>query len=47
MRAQLSQERDTMRHETLSKDLELKEIRARIDKTVRSFPVAMITILNL
>ena len=34
MRSQLSQERDTARHSSLQKDLELRELRARIDKLV-------------
>ena len=34
LRTQLSQERDSVRHLTLQKDLELKELRNRIDKDV-------------
>ncbi|KAI0693206.1 hypothetical protein BC835DRAFT_1276339 [Cytidiella melzeri] len=37
LRAHLSQERDATRHTTLSKDLELKELRNRIDKTNEEF----------
>jgi hypothetical protein len=37
LRTQLNQEREATRHATLSKDLELKEIRAQIDKTVRRY----------
>ena len=38
LRTQLGQERDATRHSTLSKDLELKEVRNRIDKMVRANP---------
>lgn len=34
LRMQLSQERDSVRHLTLQKDIELKELRNRIDKDV-------------
>ena len=33
LRSQLNQERDSVRHLTLQKDLELKELRVRIDKS--------------
>ena len=33
MRSQLHQERDSVRHLTLQKDLELKELRVRVDKS--------------
>ena len=35
LRTQLSKERDTIRHLTLQKDLELKDLRVRIEKAVR------------
>jgi len=35
LRAQVTQERDNARHATLQKDLELKELQSRLDKTVR------------
>lgn len=34
LRSQLTQERDSARHAALQKDLELKELRTRIDKLV-------------
>ena len=48
LRAQLSQERDNTRHSQLQKDLELRELRTRIDKTVSSVCHTMIdTVLKL
>jgi hypothetical protein len=35
LKAQLSQERDNLRHVSLQKDMEVKELQSRIDKTVR------------
>ncbi|KAI0338862.1 hypothetical protein BDW22DRAFT_1362157 [Trametopsis cervina] len=37
LRTQLTQERDSMRHSVLQKDLELREIRTRIDKTTEDY----------
>ncbi|KAF5382472.1 hypothetical protein D9615_003024 [Tricholomella constricta] len=37
LRTQLSQERDTIRHVTLQKDIELKELQTRLDKTLQEF----------
>lgn len=34
MKAQLSQERDAVRHVTLQKDIDLKDLQTRLDKTV-------------
>lgn len=34
LRTQLSQERDSVRHISLQKDIELKELQARLDKAV-------------
>ncbi|KAF7299642.1 hypothetical protein HMN09_00969600 [Mycena chlorophos] len=40
MRHQLSKERDTVRHVSLQKDLEIKELQARLDKTTQEFAKA-------
>ncbi|KAG6813573.1 hypothetical protein H0H92_009617 [Tricholoma furcatifolium] len=37
LRAQLSQERDNIRHVTLQKDIELKEFQTRIDKGIQDY----------
>ncbi|CAL1712475.1 unnamed protein product [Somion occarium] len=37
LRTQLSQERDAIRHLALQKDLELKELRTRLDKTTQAY----------
>ncbi|KAG5646523.1 hypothetical protein DXG03_003290 [Asterophora parasitica] len=37
LRTQLSHERDTVRHITLQKDIELKELQSRLDKTLQEF----------
>lgn len=34
LKAHLSQERDAVRHVTLQKDIDLKNLQARLDKTV-------------
>ncbi|KAF8887179.1 hypothetical protein BD779DRAFT_1672932 [Infundibulicybe gibba] len=37
LRTQLSQERDSVRHVTLQKEIDLKELQTRLDKTVHEF----------
>ena len=35
LKSQLSQERETVRHVTLQRDIDVKELQSRLDKTVR------------
>ena len=37
LRTQLQQERDSVRHITLQKDIEFKELRVKMEKTVRRY----------
>lgn len=35
MKSQLGQERETIRHITLQRDIDMKDLQSRLDKTVR------------
>lgn len=46
MKAHLAQERETIRHVTLQKDIELKELQTRIDKTVSALVFVLSSRIN-
>jgi hypothetical protein len=44
LRIQLTQERDAVRHISLQKEIEVKEMQGRLDKAVRTSSVSSISI---